>query len=147
MASDVLPHGSWPSPISPADLVASGGVAADPRADGDVVYFLQTRPESGGRVILSRRDPDGTVVDVSPERMSVRSRVQEYGGGAWTVRDGIVLAVDFTTQQLWRLDGEPRALTPAVPTRACGGRRWRSTRRAASVSPCARTTARRASSR
>ena len=46
--------------------------------------------------------------------MSVRSRVQEYGGGAWAVRDGIVLAVDFSTQQLWRLDGEPRALTPAV---------------------------------
>ena len=114
-------HGSWPSPISPADLVASGGVAADPRADGDVVYFLQTRPESGGRVILSRREPDGTVVDVSPESMSVRSRVQEYGGGAWTVRDGIVLAVDFTTQQLWRLDGEPRALTPAV---ADAGVRW-----------------------
>ncbi len=121
MASDVLPYGSWPSPISPADLVASGGVSADPRADGDTVYFLQTRPESGGRVILSRRDPDGTVVDVSPESMSVRSRVQEYGGGAWAVRDGIVLAVDFTTQQLWRLDGEPRALTPAVDD---AGVRW-----------------------
>ena len=72
-------------------------------------------------MILSRRSPDGTVVDVSPEWMSVRSRVQEYGGGAWTVRDGIVLAVDFTTQQLWRLDGEPRALTPAV---ADAGVRW-----------------------
>ena len=121
MASDVLPHGSWPSPISPADLVASGGVSADPRADGDTVYFLQTRPESGGRVILSRRGPDGAVVDVSPEWMSVRSRVQEYGGGAWAVRDGIVLAVDFSTQQLWRLDGEPRALTPAVDD---AGVRW-----------------------
>jgi dienelactone hydrolase len=51
----------------------------------------------------------------------VRSRVQEYGGGAWAVRDGIVLAVDFTTQQLWRLDGEPRPLSPAVEDAAV---RW-----------------------
>ena len=65
--------------------------------------------------------PDGTAADVSPEWMSVRSRVQEYGGGAWAVRDGIVLAVDFSTQQLWRLDGEPRALTPAVED---AGVRW-----------------------
>jgi dipeptidyl aminopeptidase/acylaminoacyl peptidase len=121
MPTDALPYGSWPSPISPADLVASGGVSADPRADGGHVYFLQTRPESGGRVILSRRGPDETVVDVSPDWMSVRSRVQEYGGGAWAVRDGIVLAVDFSTQQLWRLDGEPRALTPAVED---AGVRW-----------------------
>ena len=41
-----LPYGSWPSPISPADLVASGGVSADPRADGEDVYFLHTRPRA-----------------------------------------------------------------------------------------------------
>ena len=105
MSRDALPYGSWPSPISPADLVRSGGVSADPRADGEDVYFLHTREESGGRVILSRRGADGTTVDVSPEWMSVRSRVHEYGGGAWAVRDGIVLAVDFTTQRLWRAVG------------------------------------------
>ena len=114
MPTDVLPYGSWPSPVSAEELVTSGGVPADPGADGEDVYFLHTRPESGGRVILSRRDASGTTTDVSPEWMSVRSRVQEYGGGAWAVRSGIVLAVDFETQQLWRLDGEPRPLTPAV---------------------------------
>jgi dienelactone hydrolase len=121
MPTDALPYGSWPSPVSPADLVASGGVSADPRADGTDLYFLQTRPESGGRVILTRRGEDGSTTDVSPEWMSVRSRVHEYGGGAWAVRDGIVLAVDFSTQQLWRLDGEPRPLTPAVED---AGVRW-----------------------
>lgn len=114
MSPRVLPHGSWPSPITPADLVASGGTPADPRADGGQVHWLRTTPETGARVILSRREPDGSTTDLSPESMSVRSRVHEYGGGAWAVRDGVVLAVDFTTQQLWRLDGTPRPLTPAV---------------------------------
>ncbi len=114
MATRALPHGSWPSPVSTADLVSSGGVPADPRADGGSVYFLRTRPESGGRVILCRREPGGGTVDVSPAWMSVRSRVHEYGGGAYAVREGIVLAVDFSTQQLWRLDGRARPLTPPV---------------------------------
>ena len=110
-ASQTLPFGSWPSPISPQDLVASGGSAADPWSDGGLVHWLRTTPETGSRVILSRRESDGTTTDLSPEWMSVRSRVHEYGGGAWAVRDGVVVAVDFTTQRLWRLDGDPRPLS------------------------------------
>ena len=112
--TDTLPYGSWPSPISPSDLVGAGSVAADVRADGADVLFLRTTAETGARVVLCRRAPDGVVSEVSPEWMSVRSRVHEYGGGAWAVRGGVVLAVDFSTQRLWRLDGEPQPLTPAV---------------------------------
>ena len=121
MAHDVLPFGSWPSPITPADLVASGGTPSDPRSDDGRVLFLRTRPETGARVVLCRREDDASVTELSPEWMSVRSRVHEYGGGAWAVRDGIVLAVDFATQRLWRLDGEPRPLTAEVEDAAV---RW-----------------------
>ncbi len=114
MTSDVLPHGSWPSPVSARDLVAGGGVAAEPRADGDDVYWLATTADSGSRVVLHRRDASGAVTEVSPEWMSVRSRVHEYGGGAYAVAGGVVVAVDFTTQRLWRLDGTPRPLTGAT---------------------------------
>ena len=104
-------YGAWPTPVRPEDLSSSRGVPADPLADGDDLYWLQTRPESGGRVVLVRRTPDGTTTDLSPATMSVRSRVHEYGGGAYAARDTVVLAVDFSTQRLWRLDGEPRPLT------------------------------------
>ncbi|SDS60325.1 Dipeptidyl aminopeptidase/acylaminoacyl peptidase [Nocardioides scoriae] len=111
MAPHVLPFGSWPSPVSPADLVAGGGVPAEPVVDGGAVHWLTTTPESGARVILRRRDADGTVTDLSPDWMSVRSRVHEYGGGAYAARGGVVVAVDLSTQQLWRLDGHPRPLS------------------------------------
>ena len=111
MAPHVLPFGSWPSPVSPADLVAGGGVPAEPVVDRGAVHWLTTTPETGARVILRRRDQDGTVTDLSPEWMSVRSRVHEYGGGAYAARDGVVVAVDLTTQQLWRLDGHARPLS------------------------------------
>ncbi len=121
MTSQTLPFGSWPSPVSADDLVASGGTPADPGSDGGLVHWLRTTPETGSRVILSRREADGSTTDLSPEWMSVRSRVHEYGGGAWGARDGVVVGVDLTTQRLWRLDGEPRALTPETTDAAV---RW-----------------------
>ncbi len=121
MTSQTLPFGSWPSPVSADDLVASGGTPADPGSDGGLVHWLRTTPETGSRVILSRREADGSTTDLSPEWMSVRSRVHEYGGGRGAPRDGVVVGVDFTTQRLWRLDGEPRALTPETPDAAV---RW-----------------------
>lgn len=121
MAPASLPHGSWPSPISPHDLVASGGTMADPLSDGGRVHWLRTRPETGARVVLCRQEGDGSVTELSPEWMSVRSRVHEYGGGAYAVRDGVVVAVDFTSQRLWRLDGGARPLSAEVPD---AGVRW-----------------------
>ncbi len=119
--STTMPYGAWTSPVTAAELARSGSVASDPRTDGEDVLLLVTRPESGSRVILVRRGPDGTETDLSPEWMSVRSRVHEYGGGAWTVAGGVVLAVDFATQVLWRLDGDPRPLTPETEDAAL---RW-----------------------
>ncbi len=116
-----LSHGSWPSPVAARDRVAGAGVPASPTSDAGAVHWLESRPETGARVILCRRGPDGVVTDLSPEWMSVRSRVHEYGGGAYAARDGVVLAVDFETQRLWRLDGEPVALTPRTPDAAL---RW-----------------------
>ncbi len=110
-----LPYGSWPSPVGADARVAGAGVPACPTSDDGAVHWLESRPESGARVILCRRDPDGSVTDLSPPWMSVRSRVHEYGGGAYVARDGVVLAVDFESQRIWRLDGdEPLALTPVV---------------------------------
>lgn len=112
-----LPYGSWPSPISAAGLARAGGTASCPSADGEDVYWLQTREESGSRVVLVRRR-EGQLEDVSPDSVNVASRVHEYGGGAYAVRDGVVLAVDKASQRVWRLDGltgESRPLTPQVP--------------------------------
>lgn len=39
-----LPYGSWPSPISPADLAVSGVRLAEPRYDGSDLYWTESRP-------------------------------------------------------------------------------------------------------
>ena len=99
-----LPYGSWPSPIQLDDLV--GGVVrlSDPWVDGDDVYWIEGRPAEAGRSVLVHRASDGTTVDITPPPFDVRSRVHEYGGGAYVVAGGTVLFSHVKDGRLYRLD-------------------------------------------
>jgi dipeptidyl aminopeptidase/acylaminoacyl peptidase len=71
-------------------------------ADAGDVYWLEGRPAEGGRIVLVRRRADGSVDDVTPYDMNVRTRVHEYGGGAYAVGNGDVFAVHFADQRIYR---------------------------------------------
>ncbi len=114
-----LPYGTWPSPIS-AELIASDAVGlSEPRLDGADCYWLEQRPTEGGRSVLVRRGADGMETDVTPDGFNVRTRVHEYGGGAYAVTDGTVFFANFTDQRVYRqtLDGSGQPLTPAAALR------------------------------
>ena len=110
----VRPFGSWPSPF-PIDLLTDGvrGLS-EVRAAGGLRWWLEGRPDEGGRQALIRREPDGTMTRLSPEGFNVRSRVHEYGGGAYLVAGELTVVSDFTTGRLHRLvaPGHLEALTP-----------------------------------
>ena len=86
----VAPYGSWRSPISARLLVADAvGLGAIQPAGTDL-YWSESRPTEAGRSALVRRGADGTSADVLPAPWSARSRVHEYGGGAFTATaDGL----------------------------------------------------------
>lgn len=108
----ILPYGSWPSPISIDMAVGASRGLSEPRQDGDAVYLLESRPEEGGRVVLLRRTADGDFEDMAPG-LNVRTRVHEYGGGAYAVREGLIVFSEFVDNRLMlkhRPDGEPVAL-------------------------------------
>jgi len=117
--SPVAPYGSWASPIE-ATTVASAGRrlgAAAIAADG-ALWWAEGRPEEGGRVALMRRPPGGEPEAVTPAGTNVRTRVHEYGGGAWClVEPDLVLFVDFADQRLYRLrlGTDPVAISPEPP--------------------------------
>ncbi len=108
------PYGTWPSPVT-TDLVTSGTVGlSSPQLDGDALYWLESRPDQGGRVDLVRHSAGGATEPVTSGEFNVRSRVHEYGGGAYAVRDGIVVFSDFADNRLYRVrDGHTTPLTPA----------------------------------
>ncbi len=121
--AEVAPYGSWRSPISPAD-VARGGRrlgGATLAADG-AVWWAEGRPAEGGRSALMRRPASGEPEEVTPAGANVRTRVHEYGGGAWKLLGPeLVVYTDFADQRLYRLElgGEPVAITPE-PDRPAG---------------------------
>jgi dipeptidyl aminopeptidase/acylaminoacyl peptidase len=89
--------------------------------DGGDVWWSETRPAEGGRSVIVRRSGDGVVTDVLPPPWNARTRVHEYGGGAWTVSGGTLWFTEFSDQRLYRLDAgsdSPEAVTPEPEVRA-----------------------------
>lgn len=87
--------------------------------DGDDVYWSEGRPHEGGRQVIVRRRPDGSVTDVLGEGFGARTLVHEYGGRASAVAAGVVYFSNFSDQRLYRVaadGGEPQALTRAPRT-------------------------------
>ena len=109
-----LAAGAWPSSIS-AEAVAAGSVRLGGMcADGGDLYWTESRPRERGRVTLLRRRDHGTVEEIVPAPLSVRSRVHEYGGGAFVAQQGLVVFSNDADERLYRLTpGGPAALTPA----------------------------------
>src|SRR5215207_7148618 len=115
----VTPFGSWASPIT-SELIVAGSVRlGDVLLDGDDVYWHESRPAESGRYVIVRRAPDGTTSDVNSAPINARTRVHEYGGGSFTIVDGVVFYVNYADQRLFRQDpgGEPRPITPAIDLR------------------------------
>jgi dipeptidyl aminopeptidase/acylaminoacyl peptidase len=88
--------------------------------DDNDVYWVEGRPQEGGRYVLVRRRPDGATADVIPPPFNARTRVHEYGGGAAVLRDGVVYFSNFSDQRLYRLrpGKKPVPLTPEPPGKA-----------------------------
>lgn len=109
----VSPFGTWKSPITSDIVAAGGGGIGTPRFGGDSVYWTQVRPLQQGRTALVRRNADGSIDDVVPEPYSVRTRVHEYGGGAYIVLGDTVVFANHKDQRLYRLSrgGQPEAIS------------------------------------
>ena len=109
------PYGSWVSPIPISALVEGTVRVGAPDFDGDDIYWLEGRPVDAGRQVVVRRRPDGSTSDVSPAGANVRSRVHEYGGGAYAVDGGVVVYSNWADGRVYRVSsggGEAIALTP-----------------------------------
>src|SRR5256884_7051867 len=110
------PYGSWKSPIS-ANLVATSSVTfGQIVTDGADIYWIEQRPAEGGRPGVGRRASGGGIPDVTPPTVSARTGVHEYGGGAFTVADGVVYFASDEDQQLYRQrPGSPPERLTAQP--------------------------------
>ena len=101
-------YGCWASPLAAADVARAKVSLSELCSDGDALYWLESRPAEAGRVVMVRADADG-LSDHSPESVSIRSRVNEYGGGAMCLvpqrSAGAFAYVDQADRRVWFCDG------------------------------------------
>lgn len=96
------PYGSWLSPITP-DVIVAGSVGLQGAMfDGADLYWLEGRAQEGGRSVVVKRNQSGEQSDVTPSPYNVRTRTHEYGGGAFTVVNGVVYAANFSDNLVYR---------------------------------------------
>ncbi|HLY50711.1 MAG TPA: prolyl oligopeptidase family serine peptidase [Solirubrobacteraceae bacterium] len=100
----VLPYGSWPTPITSSVVVARAITVAELRVDGEHLIWSEGRPAEAGRTALVRRGPGGSVEELLPDVYNARTAVHEYGGAGWWVRDGVVWFANWQDQRLYRRD-------------------------------------------
>jgi dipeptidyl aminopeptidase/acylaminoacyl peptidase len=113
----VAPFGTWSSPLDAATAAGLTLSLSEVSRDGDSWYWLEGRPQEAGRQVIVRLEPDGSISDVNRAPWNARTRVHEYGGGAYTVVDGVACFSHFGDMRVYRIDtgddGTPVPLTPA----------------------------------
>jgi dipeptidyl aminopeptidase/acylaminoacyl peptidase len=108
------PYGTWKSTIT-SDLIVSGSIGlSQVMLDGEDIYWIESRPAEKGRSVIVRRTPDHKTTDLTPAPYSVRTRVHEYGGGAYLVEDGVIYFSNFSDNRVYRqvVGADPEPLTP-----------------------------------
>src|SRR6266487_3906828 len=121
-----LPYGTWPSPITAADVAGRQRLISYPRGIGKDVWWQERLPAEGGRVTIVHLGADGRRRSLLPEPWNARTRVHEYGGLSYlpVPASGGRIAIMFANhadQRLYLLEsagpdgrggGDPRPLTP-----------------------------------
>ncbi|MCY1263364.1 S9 family peptidase [Pseudomonas jessenii] len=107
-------HASSPKaePFSAAKAVAAGIDFAELQVGRQGLFWNEYRPEDAACRIWHWRD--GAAKCLTPPEFSVRSRVYEYGGGAFCLTDDGIVFVNEADQQLYRQslqDEAPERLT------------------------------------
>jgi dipeptidyl aminopeptidase/acylaminoacyl peptidase len=96
--------GSWASPLTTDRIVSSSVSLAEPKIDGEDIYWLESRPLEGGRQAIVRYAYDSDNEDVVSQPFNVRNRVHEYGGGAYDIYSGKVFFCNYADGGIYLVD-------------------------------------------
>lgn len=108
----IQPFGFWTSALTPQDMAIASKRLTELQLDQGRVYWLEQRPQEKGRTVLLCWDR-GRTTCLTPEPFSVGNKVNEYGGGSYAVRSGIVYFSNRLDGRWYKMNGdECRPITP-----------------------------------
>lgn len=140
------PYGTWLSKLSASHVAQGSPRLAETKINAQRVFWLEGRASEQGRNALvmcslddaSERDcgrasqdselnsepshepqTPARLTDLLPAPWSARSKVHEYGGGAYAVNANCVYFVNGACQQVYHLNIHSKAITPLTNTPEC----------------------------
>jgi dipeptidyl aminopeptidase/acylaminoacyl peptidase len=96
-------YGNWQSPLQAAEIAAGAIALRELRSHGDTLYWLESRPAEHGRTTLMALRPGESPDELTPEPFNVRTRVHEYGGGAYLPCAEGVFFANWSDQRIYRI--------------------------------------------
>lgn len=100
--------------ISSATAAAQSVTLSHLTLDHSGCYWLQTQPAQSGRITLMQHHQVQTR-EILPAGYSIRSRVHEYGGGAYTLRADTLVFSNEGDQRLYRFDLRQQTIQAITP--------------------------------
>ncbi|MEZ5373682.1 MAG: prolyl oligopeptidase family serine peptidase [Microthrixaceae bacterium] len=117
--------GHWPSPLGAEQVAAPGSRPSEVQVADGALYWSESRAGEGGRVAVVRWTEEHGHHDVVPADVDVRTRVNEYGGGAWRAGPGVLYASLRADGRIWAIplgpdgvSGDRRPVTAESPAEA-----------------------------
>ena len=110
------PYGSWISPVTPELMTGKTVGLSGLVADGEALYWLESRPSEAGRSVLMRWTEALGKAELIPAPGNVGSRVHEYGGGAYAVAQGWIVHSEKSDGSVWLIEpGQAARQIAATP--------------------------------
>lgn len=95
---ETAPYGQWASLLTAARVSAAATSISELRATPSGLLWLERRPQEQGRVVLVKEGQD-----LLPPPYSARSRVNEYGGGAYWCHGEDIYFVNDADQGIYQI--------------------------------------------
>ena len=114
----VLPFGTWPSSLSAEKVASAAPKINHIQSCNDLVTWVESRPNEGGRNVIIGRSKNGLIKDLIPAPYSHSSRVHEYGGMAYALSENSIYFVNASDQRIYQQQfgtTTPVAITESGP--------------------------------
>ncbi len=110
-----MPFIKWKPAISPERVFSDAIGLSEIQPEAGNVYWLESRPYEKGRCVIVRKNNKGKIKDITPPGFNVRTRVHEYGGGAYTVFKDSIYFVNFNDQRIYSQLKDSSKVYPLTP--------------------------------
>ena len=120
----VAHYGAWESQITTDSIVSNSISLGDVFVSDGNIFWQEMRPLEGGRYTIMHQTENGAKHEIIPKSFNARTRVHEYGGGAFLVDKCEVYFSNFSDQQVYKttLTGtEPSQVTHDLTLRFADG--------------------------